>query len=129
MYFRALLVWLIIISAETVHGIARTVFLAPLTGDFRARQIAVFLAIIIIFSITFLFIRWIAAKDRRELLIVGAIWVLLTLAFEFGLGFLLGLPAERILEDYNILKGGLMPIGIIAMLFSPLLAARIRNNP
>jgi apolipoprotein N-acyltransferase len=128
MYFRALAVWLIIISAETVHGIARTVFLAPLTGDFRARQIAVFLAIIIIFSITYLFIRWIGTTIRNELLTIGAIWVVLTLAFEVGLGFLLGMPIERILEDYNLIKGGLMPIGIIAMLFTPLVAARIRGE-
>ena len=40
--FRALLVWLIIIGVETVHGILRGLFLAPLIGDFQARRISVF---------------------------------------------------------------------------------------
>jgi hypothetical protein len=42
-------------AAEIVHGIARTLWLAPVVGDFRARQIAVFsgsLLILLIVSVT-----------------------------------------------------------------------------
>ena len=34
---RALAVWVLVIVAETIHGIARTLLLAPRVGDFRAR--------------------------------------------------------------------------------------------
>jgi hypothetical protein len=39
---RGVAVWLCIILVEMLHGIARTMFLAPAIGDFRARQVAVF---------------------------------------------------------------------------------------
>lgn len=36
---RALAVWLIIIFAETLHGILRGLFLVPAVGEIRANQI------------------------------------------------------------------------------------------
>ena len=54
-------------------------------------------------------------------------WVILTLIFEVSLGRLLHLSWERILSDYNLLKGGLMPIGLILTAFSPLAAAKVRG--
>ena len=38
---RGVVVWVCIIIVEVLHGIARTMILAPVVGDFRARQIAV----------------------------------------------------------------------------------------
>jgi hypothetical protein len=38
--WRAFLVWLVIIFAESVHGALRQILLAPLIGDFPARRIA-----------------------------------------------------------------------------------------
>lgn len=39
--FRAFLAWLVIIAAETVHGVLRGLLLVPLVGDLPARQIGV----------------------------------------------------------------------------------------
>jgi hypothetical protein len=39
---RGAAVWWCIIIVETLHGIVRTMFLAPAFGDFEARQVAVF---------------------------------------------------------------------------------------
>jgi hypothetical protein len=48
---RALLVWLVIIGVETVHGILRTLVLLPAVGDFRARQISVLTGSVLIFGV------------------------------------------------------------------------------
>jgi hypothetical protein len=53
--------------------------------------------------------------------------VVLTLIFEFSLGYLFGYSLERILSDYNIAEGGLMLFGVFFMLFAPALAARLRG--
>jgi hypothetical protein len=50
-------VWLCIIVVEMLHGIARTVFLAPAVGDFRARQVAVFTESFLILVVATFFIR------------------------------------------------------------------------
>lgn len=125
---RALLIWFLIMIAESVHGTLRQMFLAPIVGDFPARRIAFFTGMILIFLITLIFIRWIRAETTKSLFIVGLMWAVLTLLFEFGLGFLvLGYSRERMFEDYDVSRGGLMGFGIVFMVFAPYLAAKLRG--
>jgi hypothetical protein len=125
---RALCVWLVIIAVETVHGILRTLLLVPLMGDFTARQISVFTGSLLIFGATLLLINWIAARTTLQLLMVGTIWVLLTIHFEITLGRLvLNLSWDRITEDYDITRGGFLGFGLLFMAVSPLLATRFQR--
>jgi hypothetical protein len=127
--FRAFLVWLVIVFAESIHGTLRQIYLAPLVGDFPARRIAFFVGMLLIFLIACLFIRWIAAENLKSLFAVGFMWAVLTLLFEFGLGFfVLGYSRERMFEDYDVSRGGLMAFGIIFMIFAPYLAAKLRGS-
>jgi hypothetical protein len=120
---RALLVWFVIILAETVHGVLRQMFLVPLVGDLPARQIGVLLGSLIIFAITWLFSRWLGARTIRQQLGAGFAWVALTIAFEFALGATLGLSLQRMLQDYDPTQGGFMVFGLLFMLLAPALAA------
>lgn len=127
---RAFAVWLVIMGVETVHGILRNLLLAPLIGDFPARQLAVFTGSLLIFGVTCLSIRWIRAEATLRLLIVGLMWAILTVLFEVGLGRLvLKLPWQRVTEDYDITHGGLMGIGLLFMALAPMFAARLRHSP
>ncbi|MCU1288560.1 MAG: hypothetical protein JWN60_789 [Acidobacteria bacterium] len=129
MYFvRAFVVWLLIVLAESVHGTLRQLFLAPLIGDFTARRISFFIAVLLIFLITYLFIRWINATTFKSLFAVGLLWMVLMTLFEFGLGiFVMNYSREQMLEDYDVSRGGLMGFGLIFMIFAPWLAAKLRN--
>ena len=127
--FRALLVWFVIIGVETVHGILRGLFLAPLIGDFPARRVSVFTGSVLIFLVTYVFIRWIAATTRIQLVSVGLMWVVLTILFEFGLGrFVLDLPWERLTEDYDVTRGGLLGFGLLFMAATPTLVTMLRSQ-
>jgi hypothetical protein len=70
-----------IIIVEVLHGIGRTLFLAPAVGDFRARQIAVFTGSFLILVVATSFIRWIRPAHPGEAVYVGIVWLVLTLAF------------------------------------------------
>ncbi|MEO5957609.1 MAG: hypothetical protein ABIR80_00675 [Opitutaceae bacterium] len=125
---RALLAWLAIVLAETVHGVLRGQLLVPLVGDLRTRQMGVFAGSLLIFGIAWLSIRWIGAWTTRSLFAVGAAWLALTLLFEIGLGRLvLGYPWTRIVADYDPRQGGLLTIGMVFLVFTPLLAAKLRG--
>ena len=90
---RAFAVWLVIIATETVHGILRGILLVPIVGDLPARQIGVLIGSLLIFSVAYLFIRWMAALTKLQFLAMGLLWVVLTVLFEIGLGRLvLGMP-------------------------------------
>lgn len=55
---RAFAVWLVIIAAETVHGILRGILLVPIVGDHPARQIGILIGSLLIFGVAYLFIPW-----------------------------------------------------------------------
>lgn len=126
--FRALCVWFVLILAEIAHGIARGVLLVPAVGDFRARQIGVFTGSLIILAIAWALTPWLGAWRRGQFVGVGLLWAGLTLAFEILFGrFVVGASWERLLEDFRLWQGGLMPLGIAVLALAPLLAARVRG--
>lgn len=128
MPMRVLLVWLLLMAVESVHGTLRTLFLAPVMGDAPARRLSVFTGALLIFLVTLATIRWLRATRTVQLLAVGLSWVVLTLAFEIALGRLvMHLDWERITSDYDPRRGGLMVLGLVFMLFTPWLAARMRK--
>ncbi len=55
---RGVVVWVCIIIVEVLHGVTRTMFLAPAVGDFRARQIAVFTGSFLVVLVATSFIGW-----------------------------------------------------------------------
>jgi hypothetical protein len=122
--FRALLIWLLLMAVETVHGILRGALLTPRVGDFRARQIGVFVGSVLILAIARFTIRWTRLSGTGALLRAGAMWAMLTLAFEVTLGRALRLSWQRIFSDYDLENGGLMPFGMLVLLLAPLLAFR-----
>ncbi|MEI7708543.1 MAG: hypothetical protein WCI90_09760 [Chlorobium sp.] len=125
---RAVYVWLLIAVAESVHGTLRRLFLVPRIGELLSHQIGMAVGSAIIFTIAWLCIRWFGPGSYRQQLQVGALWVVLTLIFEFTLGYFFGYSLERILSDYNIAKGGLMVFGVLLMLISPALAAKAQKS-
>ena len=125
-WFRAALVWMLIMLAETGHGMVREVFIAPVIGGLRARQIGVLVGCVLIFVIAWLTARWMNATTRRQQLTVGAFWVLLTVIFEFALGRATNLSWARILSDYNPAHGGYMLFGLAFMFITPWLTRRLR---
>lgn len=128
-YTKAFLVWLIIIAAETIHGIIRTVFIAPAIGDMPSRQIGILVGSVLIFIIALLTINWLETGSIGTRLMIGAGWVVLTISFEILLGFfVLGVGRERVISDYDIQNGGYMLFGLLWMLASPALAHAVRNK-
>jgi hypothetical protein len=124
---RALGTWVLIIAVESLHGVLRQLFLVPVVGDWRARQIGAVIASGITFAIAFALIRWIGARTLGAQLAVGFMWVVLTVGFEYSLGKLLGVATERMLADYDLPNGGLMGIALLFVLVTPVLAARARR--
>ena len=118
-WLRASLVWMLMMLAETGHGMVREVFIAPVIGGLRARQIGVLVGCIIIFVIAWLTARWMAAGTRRQQFSVGAFWVLLTLIFEFALGRSIGASWSRTLS-------GFMLFGLVFMFITPWLTRKLR---
>lgn len=123
---KGIIVWLVLILAESLNGTVRMLWLVPTLGDLRAHQLSFVMGAVLILTIATLFVRWLHASRVSQLLSVGVLWLVLTVVFEIVLGrFILGYSWEQIAADYNVLQGGLMPFGLVWLTLSPLIAAKI----
>ncbi len=104
----------------------RGLFLVPAVGAGAAALIGWPVAVIIVMAIAILFAPWVGLQDRRRLLGLGIIWMVLTFFFEVGVGYARGLSNEAILAEINPFSGGLMVYSLAVMLLAPLVAARLR---
>jgi hypothetical protein len=128
MLTRGFLVWLLLMAAEVAHGVVRAVFLVPVVGDFPSRQIGVFTGTIINATIGWLSIRWIRPARASDAIKVGLQWALLTIAFELIFGRLVANASwPRLLSDYDLRRGGLLGLGLLALAFIPLATAKARQ--
>ena len=123
---RALAVWFLLMAAESVQGTLRHLLSGGETV-FLVRQISVLTGAVIIFAITWLCMRWMDLRTARGALAVGGLWVVLTLAFDFGLGRATGASWRGMLVDYDLLHGGLMPLGLLAMGLTPWTVRKLRH--
>lgn len=121
---RALLVWAIIMAAESVHGVLRRALLDPATA-YAVRQISVLVAVLIIFAVAWMLRRWMVTDSGPRLLGIGILWAVLTLIFEFSLGLTLGVTWPVMLADYDLTRGNIMPLGVLAMALTPWLVRRL----
>ena len=123
---RAVLIWLLIMAAETLQGAARHLLLSPALEQ-ALRQLSVIVGVIVIFAITWAFLPWMRIRTTPQALAIGVMWALLTLAFELGIGWIVGADWSRVSADYDLIHGGLMPLGLLAMALTPWTAWRLRT--
>ena len=97
--WRAILVWLLIMLVETVHGVARGLLLVPRVGEEMASRIGWPVGMILVLLISAAAIRWVRLRGTRALLAVGAVWAVLTIGFEFLIGHLRGMSAAAMLAS------------------------------
>lgn len=120
LYSKSVIIWLFIAFCETLHGIIRAKFLAPKVGDLRSRQIGVFSGSIIIYFISLFTLNWVKLNSLFDSFTVGAIWLILMLAFEFLVGhFIFHFPWKWLIDEYNVKKGRLLLFGMIFLFFVP----------
>jgi hypothetical protein len=125
---KGIVIWLVFILAESLNGAVRIFWLVPFLGDPLAHQVSFFTASALVLAIATLFVRWLQTSHFSQLLGVGVLWLVLTILFEIALGRLVfGYSWQQIGADYNLLQGGLMPLGSVWLMLSPVIAAKIRR--
>jgi hypothetical protein len=116
---QALGMWLILLVVMFTNGIVRVRVLQPRLGEDTARQVATVTGIALVLALSFLFVRRLDSPTSRELLQIGILWLVLTVAFEFGMGIVSGASWQTMLADYDLRRGRLWPIALVVILLAP----------
>jgi hypothetical protein len=125
-FLRSIAIWLIFIIIESLNGTIRALWLVPVFGDLRAYQISFVAGSLLILMISTIFVRWLNISNFSQSISVGVLWMLLTVAFEVGLGrFVFGYSWAQIAADYDLVQGRLMSVGLVLLVSAPLIATKI----
>jgi hypothetical protein len=125
MITRALLIWLLLVLIASINGFIRVAWLIPTVGDYWGHVTSCITLSALIGIITWSTIAWIAPLTATDAVQIGAVWVTMTLAFEFLAGhYLFQAPWHQLLADYNLAAGRLWILVLLTTLVSPMIATR-----
>ena len=129
MLLKYTLFWIPMVFIAVINGMGRDMVYRDIVGELTAHQISTVTGILLFgIYIWYLERRWKLASLRQAAL-VGAIWLALTLAFEFlFFHYAAGRPWSVLLHDYNICAGRIWVLVPLFILAAPGVIFRIQSR-
>lgn len=114
--------WVLMAIVAILNGGFRETVLIPRVGDYTGHVLSTGLLATAILVLSFgYFHRTTIEYTRLELFAVGVLWTLLTVGFEFLVGYVEGTPVSVTLAQYNLFAGQVWIVVPLTLLLSPLL--------
>lgn len=119
-WFTVFITWFLFLPIPILNGYLRERWYASMTGTAAAHQIGVAILSMAFLIYAFFSLRsYSAVLSVGQLLVVGLVWLLSTVAFEFGIGLATGRSWNYMLADYKVWEGRVWPFFLLVMLLSP----------
>lgn len=127
-WFKAAVLWLLILVLAILNGALREKLLLPAVGSFAGQLISGTLLCIFTFAVAFFATPWYGTLTARQYLLLGLFWLLLTVVFEFCFGrFVSHKTWAELFAAYTFQGGNIWPIVLLVAFIAPWLGARIRG--
>jgi hypothetical protein len=118
--YKHILWWFAFPFVAILNGALREATYKKLAGELPAHQISTITGIVF-FGIIFYFIfkKW-KIESLKHAILVGVIWLGLTILFEFGFGhYIMGNTWEKLLHDYNLAEGRVWSLFLVWITIAP----------
>ncbi|HEX5025234.1 MAG TPA: hypothetical protein VFV68_08170 [Agriterribacter sp.] len=119
MSFKYFMFWVPMIVIAIANGMLRQFALMNYMNQLSAHQLSTLILIALCSMYIWLVFPLLDIKSVKQAVLTGAIWVVLTILFEFSLGRLVNRSWESLLQDYNIIEGRIWPFFLYCLLFLP----------
>ncbi len=124
-----LLGFIIFFALAILDGIIREAILVHLFGSGPALTVSGLIMLVVLYVVLYIFLKRVGKPDASSTLwLLGAMWVVLTVAAEFVLSvWVLGEPIAKFASAYSIaslLQGNLILVGLLGMFIGPWVVAR-----
>lgn len=125
---KAVTLWFAVLALAMANGVAREKALVPALGSFGALVASGILLSACVFLVALAAAPWYGVLSSAKWLGVGALWLAMTLAFEFGFGRLAQHKSwAELFEAYTFKGGNIWPLVLLVVLLAPWLAAKLRG--
>ena len=128
-FYKHILWWFIFPFVGILNGVLREATYKNFVGDLTAHQISTVTGILF-FGIIFYFIfkKW-EIKSVKHAILIGLIWLGLTILFEFGFGhYIMGNSWQKLLHDYNIAEGRVWSLFLVRVTVAPFVFYKMFNR-
>lgn len=117
----ALLLWALFIPFAIVNAGVREIIVAPRLGDHAGHVISTVIFVVVLLFAIYAFLRFVGVSSSpADLWLLGILWLVLTVLFEFGFGhYVMGNSWEALLHDYNLLAGRVWVLIPLTWLLAP----------
>jgi hypothetical protein len=124
---RYVLAWVPMLVIAIANGALRQATFANVMPELRAHQLSTLMGSVLIGLFIWLIIRTWPPSSGSQALLVGLVWLLLTVVFEFFMGLVLAhRPLSQVLHDYNLLAGRVWVLFLIWLTLAPWVFFRLR---
>jgi hypothetical protein len=129
-YLQALGVWLILAVVANLNGIGRNYGYGPFMSELSAHQLSCLTGAVLFGIVMYLFFKLTRAEfSGIDLFLIGSMWLIMTIAFEFLFGhYVIGHTWERLLQDYNLLEGRLWVLILLWTWLGPLVMGSLASG-
>ncbi|MFB2983293.1 hypothetical protein [Microseira sp. BLCC-F43] len=126
MILRYVLAWIPMVFIGVINGILREVTYGKYLNELRPHQVSTATGVLLLGLYIFLVARLWGFESPTQALIIGCIWLALTVGFEFIFGhYIAGHSWSKLLADYNIFAGRLWSIVLLWVAVAPVLFYRL----
>lgn len=127
MSIKQILLWLPMIVIAFGNATLRELLFIKYYNEFRAHQLSTITLIVLCAIYIWLVIPLLNIQNSRQAFLIGIVWVLLTVMFEFTLGRLSNKSWEYLLRDYNIFDGRIWLVFLISLFLLPYVCYVLRK--
>lgn len=114
--------WVAMAALAVANGVFREMVIIPQVGSYPGHLISTTLLVVAILMLSAGYFAYTTIDyARTELLLVGMTWVVLTVGFEFLIGYLEGVPVSDTVAQYDVLGGQVWILVPLSLLVAPLL--------
>lgn len=120
-----ILCWIPMVFIAVLNGAARDLWYKKYMTELTAHQLSTFSLIVLLGIYCYFVVKSFPPSSEKQALLIGMIWTVLTLAFEFGFGIIRGSSWKQLLQAYNFTEGQIWILIPIWVTVAPLLAYKI----
>ncbi len=121
--------WFPMVFIAIANGIIRETAYAKFMSELSAHQLSSVTAITLFTFYTFFCQNLFPLHSSKEAILIGLMWLIMTIAFEFVFGhFIMKNSWVKLFSDYNILKGKIWILVLLALATLPFIVFTQNNK-
>ena len=123
-----ILAWIPMLVIAVANGALRQLIFAKAMSELRAHQLSTLIGSMVMGPFIWLIVNIWPPASGHQALLVGLIWLGLTVTFESFMGLVLQhRPLAQVLDQYNLFAGRVWVLLLAWITFAPWLFLRIQN--